>query len=108
MLELSRLRAGVLPLARERVDLASVVGRAVEELRPQAEEGALTLTRERVGDRFDARGDEDRLVQGVVNLVANAVRFTPPGGRVTARLVDPGPEVQDHVGENGRRLPAAA
>src|SRR5207253_2144585 len=43
MLELSRLRAGVLPLARERVDLASVVGRAVEELRPQAEEGALTL-----------------------------------------------------------------
>src|SRR5437899_3280610 len=87
MLELSRLRAGVLPLTRERVDLARVVGRAVEELRPQAEEGGLTLTRERVGERFDVRGDEDRLVQVVVNLVANAVRFTLRGGRVTVRLI---------------------
>jgi len=108
MLELSRLRAGVLPLARERVDLASVVGRAVEELRPQAEEGALTLTRERVGDRFDARGDEDRLVQVVVNLVANAVRFTPRGGRVTVRLIDAGPEIEIQVEDTGVGIPAAA
>src|SRR5256714_1116620 len=108
MLELSRLRAGVLPLARERVDLASVVGRAVEELRPQAEEGALTLTRERVGDRFDARGDEDRLVQVVVNLVANAVRFTPRGGRVTVRLIDAGPEIAIQVEDTGVGIPAAA
>ena len=108
MLELSRLRAGVLPLARERVDLASVVGRAVEELRPQAEEGALTLTRERVGERFDARGDEDRLVQVVVNLVANAVRFTPRGGRVTVRLIDAGPEIEIQVEDTGVGIPAAA
>src|SRR6266850_661643 len=107
-LELPRLRAGVLPLARERVDLASVVGRAVEELRPQAEEGALTLTRERVGDRFDARGDEDRLVQVVVNLVANAVRFTPRGGRVTVRLIDAGPEIEIQVEDTGVGIPAAA
>src|SRR5438045_4095995 len=105
---LRRWRAGVLRLARERVDLASVVGRAVEELRPQAEEGALTLTRERVGDRFDARGDEDRLVQVVVNLVANAVRFTPRGGRVTVRLIDAGPEIEIQVEDTGVGIPAAA
>jgi len=108
MLELSRLRAGVLPLARERVDLARVVGRAVEELRPQAEEGALTLSRERVGERFEARGDEDRLVQVVVNLVANAVRFTPRGGRVTVRLIDAGPEIEIQVEDTGVGIPAAA
>jgi signal transduction histidine kinase len=108
MLELSRLRAGVLPLARERVDLARVVGRAVEELRPQAEEGGLTLTRERVGERFDVPGDEDRLVQVVVNLVANAVRFTPRGGRVTVRLIDAGPEMEIQVEDTGVGIPSAA
>ncbi len=108
MLELSRLRAGVLPLGRERVDLARVVGRAVEELRPQAEEGGLSLARERTGERFQTRGDEDRLVQVVVNLVANAVRFTPRGGRVTVRLIDAGPEIEIQVEDTGVGIPAAA
>jgi signal transduction histidine kinase len=108
MLELSRLRAGVLPVARERVDMARVVGRAVEELRPQAEEGGVALTRERVGEQFEVRGDEDRLVQVVVNLVANAVRFTPRGGRVTVRLIDAGPEIEIQVEDTGVGIPAAA
>ena len=108
MLELSRLRAGVLPLARERVDVARVVGRAVEELRPQAEEGGVALTRERVGDQFEVRGDEDRLAQVVVNLVANAVRFTPRGGRVTVRLIDAGPEIEIQVEDTGVGIPATA
>jgi signal transduction histidine kinase len=108
ILELSRLRAGVLPLSRETVDLARVVGRAVEELRPQAEEAGLSLARERVGERFDTLGDEDRLVQVVVNLVANAVRFTPRGGRVTTRLVDAGPEIEVQVEDTGVGIPARA
>ena len=108
ILELSRLRAGVLPLARENVDMAQVVGRAVEELRPQAEEAGLTLERERVGERFDCVGDEDRLLQVVVNLVANAVRFTPRGGRVAVRLVDAGEELEVQVEDTGVGIPAAA
>jgi signal transduction histidine kinase len=108
MLELSRLRAGMLPLGRDRVDLARVVGRAVEELRPQAEEAGLTLARERTGERFDTRGDEDRLVQVVVNLVANAIRFTPRGGRVVVRLIDAGAETEIQVEDTGVGIPAAA
>ena len=108
ILELSRLRAGVLPLSREPVDLERVVGRAVEELRPQAEEAGLSLARERLGERFDTLGDEDRLVQVVVNLVANAVRFTPRGGRVTARLVDAAAEVEVQVEDTGVGIPATA
>jgi signal transduction histidine kinase len=108
ILELSRLRAGVLPLAREGVDMAGVVARAVEELRPQAEEAGLTLERERVGERFDCIGDEDRLLQVIVNLVANAVRFTPRGGRVAVRLIDAGPELEVQVEDTGVGIPAAA
>ena len=56
---------------------SALVARALDELRPQADEAGVTLQRERVGTQFAVIGDEDRLVQVVVNLLANAVRFTP-------------------------------
>ena len=106
ILDVSRLRAGVLPLERVPLDLDWLIARAVDELRPQADEARVTLARERVGTRFTVLGDEDRLVQVVVNLLANAVRFTPVGGRVTVRLVDAGPECEIQVEDNGVGIPA--
>lgn len=107
ILDASRLRAGVLPLERVPLDLDWLVDRAMEELRPQADEARVTLVRERVGTRFTVLGDEDRLVQVVVNLLANAVRFTPVGGRVTVRLVDAGPECEIQVEDTGVGIPNA-
>jgi two-component system sensor histidine kinase GlrK len=106
ILDISRLRAGLLPLTRGPVDVERLVGRAVDELRPQAEEAGVTLERERVGDRFVVDGDEDRLLQVVVNLLANAVRFTPAGGRVIVRAVDAGPECEVQVEDTGIGIPA--
>jgi two-component system sensor histidine kinase GlrK len=107
ILDISRLRAGLLPLERTAVDLDWLVGRAVEELRPQAQEAGVSVERERVGSRFTVVGDEDRLVQVVVNLLANAVRFTPAGGRVTVRLVDAADECEIQVEDTGVGIPAA-
>ncbi len=107
ILDVSRLRAGVLPLERVPLDLDWLVGRALDELRPQADEARVSLARERVGSRFTVIGDEDRLVQVVVNLLANAVRFTPVGGRVTVRVVDAGPECEIQVEDTGVGIPAA-
>jgi signal transduction histidine kinase len=107
ILDVSRLRAGVLPLERVPLDLDWLVGRAIDELRPQADEAKVTLERERVGTRFTVVGDEDRLVQVVVNLLANAVRFTPVGGRVTVRLVDAGSECEIQVEDTGVGIPPA-
>jgi two-component system, NtrC family, sensor histidine kinase GlrK len=107
ILDISRLRAGLLPLQHKPVDLERLVSRATEELRPQAEEAHITLDRERVGQRFTIHGDEDRLVQVVVNLLANAVRFTPAGGRVVVRLVDAGEECEVQVEDTGLGIPAA-
>ena len=107
ILDISRLRAGLLPLQRDVLDLDRLVGRAVEELRPQAEEAGVTLERERVGQQFTITGDEDRLLQVVVNLLANAVRFTPAGGRVVVRVVDAGAECEVQVEDTGLGIPAA-
>jgi two-component system sensor histidine kinase GlrK len=108
VLDLSRLRAGVLTLDRRSVDLDKIVARAVDEMRPQAEEAGLTLTLERRGSDFIVEGDEDRLVQVLVNLVANAVRFTMRRGRVAVRVYDAGREVEVQVEDTGVGIPAAA
>lgn len=106
ILDLSRLRAGMASIAREPVDLARVVALAVEELRPQAEQAGVTLSAEQVGREFGSVGDQDRLVQVVVNLLSNAVRFTPAGGRVTARVVEAGGEIEVQVEDTGVGIPA--
>ena len=108
LLEVARLRAGMLPLERRHIDLDRVVSRAVEELRPQADEAGVVLARHTTGDDFHVVGDEERLVQVVVNLVANAVRFTPKDGRVTVVLRDAGPEVELAVEDTGVGIPASA
>jgi signal transduction histidine kinase len=61
-----------------------------------------------VGDHFEYLGDQDRLVQIVVNLVSNAIRFTPRGGRVTIRVVDAGSELEIQVEDTGVGIPAMA
>jgi len=107
ILDVSRLRAGLLPIGQAPVDLERVVVRAAEELRPQAEEAGITLRRERVGEKFNVVGDEERLLQVVVNLIANAVRFTPTGGHVVLRTIDAGAECELQVEDTGIGIPAS-
>ena len=108
ILEVSRLRAGLMPLERAPVDLDRVLTAAVNELRLQADEARVRLECERVGADFTITGDVDRLHQVVVNLGANAIRFTPAGGRVVARLVDAGAEVELQVEDTGVGIPQDA
>jgi signal transduction histidine kinase len=108
ILELSRFRAGLVELDRKALDLAALVDRVVEELHPQAEEAGVTLERERYGVHFAYLGDEERLYQLVVNLGANAIRFTPRGGRVVVRLIDASAEFELQVEDTGVGIPAEA
>jgi signal transduction histidine kinase len=108
LLDLSRMRAGLLEVVHEHVDLARVIDHALEELRPQAQEAGVVLSRDKHGANFVCMGDEDRLVQVVVNLVGNAIRFTPPGGSVTVRLVDEGATLILHVEDTGVGIPESA
>jgi signal transduction histidine kinase len=108
ILELSRLRAGLVELDRKPLDLAGLVDRVVEELHPQAEEAGVALECERYGAHFAYLGDAERLYQLVVNLGANAIRFTPRGGRVVMRILDGGPEFELQVEDTGVGIPADA
>ncbi|MEZ5095290.1 MAG: HAMP domain-containing sensor histidine kinase [Nocardioides sp.] len=80
---LSRAEEGRLGLHLAPLDLAVVAGAAAERLRPQAEDAGLDLEVDRPTDPLPLTGDADRLAQVVTNLVGNAVRATPPGGRIS-------------------------
>ena len=108
LLDLSRLRSGVLPLESRPVNLALVVERVLEELRPQAETAGVLLEPQRIGGDFVVEGDEERLAEVIINLTTNALRFTPKGGEVRVRLRDADGEVLVAVEDTGVGIPAEA
>jgi signal transduction histidine kinase len=108
LLDLSRLRSGVLPLESRPVNLAPVVEGVVEELRPRAETADVVLEYERSGGDFVIEGDGERLGEVVINLVTNALRFTPKGGQVRVCLTGAEREVLLTVDDTGVGIPAEA
>ncbi|HJR02255.1 MAG TPA: PAS domain-containing sensor histidine kinase, partial [Methylomirabilota bacterium] len=82
LLDASRIVSGRLRLTIERMDLAGVIAQATETVRPAAENKTITLSTALDPAAGPVLGDATRLQQVVWNLLANAVRFTPVGGRV--------------------------
>ncbi|HXY38676.1 MAG TPA: ATP-binding protein [Vicinamibacteria bacterium] len=92
LLDVSRIVAGRLELARERTDLAEVVRETVEAHRAELDAASLRLQADLAGGSLMVNGDRKRLAQVVDSLLDNARKFTPPGGSVTVRLLPRGEE----------------
>ena len=86
LLDVSRLSAGAVVLDTVPLDLREVVELAVEQSRAQIDGKRHTLLLDLPDSACIVLGDCKRLVQIVVNLLANAVRYTPPGGRITLSI----------------------
>ena len=83
--ELSQIESGRVALHLESTALASVAARALDRIRPQAERKSLRISAQ-VSDRLPpALMDADRIGQVLLNLLHNAVKFTPTGGEVNIR-----------------------
>lgn len=107
LLTLSRLQEDGLNLAPRVVDLREVVGEACAVVAPAAETGGLTLGVDLPEEPVPFLGDRDMLERAVVNLVANAVKFTPSGGRVDVRLTAHGTGTTLQVSDTGIGIPVA-
>lgn len=101
LLDAGRMSTGKIALRKEQVDWASVVGRAVEGVRPllEARRHQLTVSLPPVGIQVD--GDPMRLMQVLQNLLTNAAKYTPEGGsiKLAARMEDD--RLMTEVRDNG-------
>jgi len=83
ILDLSRLDAGQGSLHEEALDLGKLLDDAVRMVEPQAAKASLNLTKAFARDLPRVFVDERRIKQVVINIVSNAVKFTPAGGTVS-------------------------
>lgn len=99
--ELSRAEAGQIPLERRPVDPVDLVQGAVERLQPQYADKGVTLDTDLAQGLPRVQADPARATQVLLNLLGNALQYTPAGGRVTAGARANGPEVLFWVRDTG-------
>ncbi len=99
--ELSRAEAGQLPLERVAVGPAAVVEAAAARLRPQFEDKGVALRLELPADLPAIWADPARLTQVMLNLLGNALQYTPAGGQVAVSGRVAGGDVQLKVRDTG-------
>ncbi len=105
LLDIEKLESGTLDITPELVDLHDVMSRSLDAVRVYAEQHNVQL--ETIPSTFELYADGDRLVQVLVNLVSNAVKFSPPGQTVTIEAVDLDDLVEVRVIDRGRGVPAS-
>ena len=104
LLDVSRIVSGRFNLTIERVELAGLIEPAIETVRAAAENKAISLATALDPATGPVLGDSTRLQQVVWNLLSNAVRFSPAGGRVTVGLRRAGSEAVLTVTDTGRGM----
>lgn len=108
ILDFTRLRAGPTPLDRRPADVLRAATRALDELRPLSEEKRIRMDLAAEGTDFTVLGEEGSLVRVVVNLLGNALHFTPVGGSVRARLTALPDVLRLEIEDSGVGIPAEA
>lgn len=105
LLDMSRIINGKVELARQPVDLATVVASAVNTLRPAADDKSIAIECS-LQTAGQANADRVRIEQVVWNVLSNAIKFTPSGGSVSVRLEREGDEALITVRDTGQGIPA--
>jgi PAS domain S-box-containing protein len=106
LLDVSRITRGKIALNKEAVELADVAAAAVEMASPVIDRGRHTLTTEIPTHGLAIHADPVRMAQVIANLLTNAAKYTPPGGRIVLRAARRGGEVVLSVEDTGEGISA--
>jgi two-component system phosphate regulon sensor histidine kinase PhoR len=101
LLDLGRLETGRVNLHVEPLDPADLLTRAAERLRPQTERARVSLSTNIPAGLPRVLADRARIEQVILNLVHNAIKFTPPGGDITITAEAKGDELVVAVRDTG-------
>jgi len=83
LLELSRIETGRTNLNREQFSMNELIEEVINRLSPQAERQQITIAKELDATLPLVQAEKERIKQVVMNILHNAIKFTPPGGRIT-------------------------
>ncbi|HEY2863440.1 MAG TPA: MASE1 domain-containing protein [Casimicrobiaceae bacterium] len=101
LLDVGRISSGKIVLHREPIELNAAVQRAVEASRPVADASGHTLVVRLSSEPLAVDGDLTRLSQAVLNLLTNAIKYTPSGGRITVEAAREGNMAAVRVRDTG-------
>jgi histidine kinase len=105
---LSRVEVGQITLQPADFDLIAATRRVIVQLGPQAEAQNLQLELSSPHERVSVYADEDRTAQVLMNLIGNALLYTPEEGEIEVRITRHEHHVQVAVQDNGRGIPQEA
>ncbi|HEY3533667.1 MAG TPA: ATP-binding protein, partial [Casimicrobiaceae bacterium] len=105
LLDVSRITRGKIELKLETVDVAQVVAAAIETSRPNIDAQRHTLSLQLPVEALALRGDFARVAQILSNLVNNAAKYTPKGGRISLSAARDGDEVVFRIRDSGVGIP---
>jgi len=106
LLDVSRIATGKVDLRRDRLDLRAVIEAALELGQTAVDAAHHDLRVELPADPVWVSGDQSRLAQVIGNLVNNAAKYTPDGGRIVVSLVGDAGQAIVRVVDNGVGMPA--
>lgn len=103
-LELSKIESGKVPLVLEKMQPADLISRSLSRMRVQAERAGLELMQEISKDLPPIHVDAGRIEQVMVNLIHNAIKFTPPKGKITVSAKEAGNLIVFSVRDTGQGI----
>ncbi|RYG74968.1 HAMP domain-containing sensor histidine kinase [Lentibacillus lipolyticus] len=100
LLTLSKLEKDDFRLTRTTVQMDRVIGDILPVIQPRADKKEITLTTD-IGENITLKADGERIKQVIVNLLTNAISYTPEKGNIMLRVTDEGETVHITVSDNG-------
>lgn len=101
LLDVSRIISGKMQLEIENVSLISIINEAVDATRPNAEKQGIEIEIDLSAETDEIFGDRHRLLQVIGNILTNAVKFTPEGGKIHISLEDAGDKLRLAIEDTG-------
>ena len=105
LLTVSQMEAGSMVAHRRELEVLPILEEAAEQVRTQAEQKQIQMTTDLSAKLPTVYGDRDKLHAALVNLVGNAVKYTPDGGQVSVRCMAEDRWIRIEVEDNGIGIP---
>jgi len=107
LLDVSRLERGKLQITLRELDLTEMTRDIADEIKPLSDEKKLSLSIDAEADLPKVQGDAQLMRQAILNMISNAVKYTPLGGKIQIRIGRDGDRLLWSVKDTGIGIPKA-